>query len=213
MNFGVHNITNTAASMLNKISPPKRQALWMKAFPKQAGKLSKQSRLKRDKTQAFRRSSAFQRRKRIKPVSLSKRQQLKEYAAEKARWRQSDVANLRCIITNEPHPDTHHTRGKLGELLCLSVLWLPVSRRVHNWVAGNPELARMAGLLCPEGKWNTMPTPAEIAEHNYRVAWLRLLIGGHDCMKPVRPMLATKICEAVESDMQQVIVSQFWKLF
>lgn len=193
-------------------------ALWTKAFPKQARKLTRHSTLSRNKRlrrAKFSKAKALQlsykkARKRINPISKQKRQALKEYKAEKQRW-QSLPENSRCVVTNQPSGDVHHTRGKIGDLLCLSALWVTVIRPVHDWIADNPTLARKAGLLCPEGKWNTMPTEAELKEHNYRLQLTKRSIGGN-VMAVYRPkLLATKVCEEIERDACEVFESQFWK--
>lgn len=188
-------------------------ALWQSAFPQQARKLARQSRARRQakatKANTFRQPKQ---RKRINPISAQMRQALKDYAKEKRLWK-SEPQNQLCIVTGKPATDIHHTRGRRGDLLCLSILWLPVIRSVHDWIADNPDLARKAGLLCPAGKWNTTPTEAEIKEHLYRVALLRLVVAMR-LIESERPkLLATKVCEQVELDLFEVSKTGFWLYF
>lgn len=172
------------------------KALWTKAFPKQVR--TAQAKPKQPKP-----------RKRIKAVSNRKRRALTEYEKEKQAW-QLQLENQRCAITGEANPDVHHSRGRIGELLCLSALWVPLCRRVHNWTASHPRLAAQVGLLCPAGKYNTMPKPYEIKEHCYRLAFFRFLIGQAKHI-PVRPQLDHATVIEIEKEVSAAVALGFWK--
>ncbi len=49
----------------------------------------------------------------------------------------------------------HHTRGRIGDLLCDTRHWTLLCMSCHNWVGDHPKEAREAGLLCEAGLWNT----------------------------------------------------------
>lgn len=50
--------------------------------------------------------------------------------------------------------DVHHSRGKLGALLCDTRFFFAVCRECHNWIGDHPDWARAIGLLCEPGDWN-----------------------------------------------------------
>lgn len=50
--------------------------------------------------------------------------------------------------------DVHHSRGKLGSLLCDTRFFKSVCRKSHTWIDANRDKARELGLLCKRGEWN-----------------------------------------------------------
>jgi hypothetical protein len=185
-------------------------ALWKTAFPKQARKLARHSTLTRKKRESKARSDRFSKRKPVNPVSKRRQDNLKLYATIKRQWK-SEPQNQRCIINQTPNPEIHHTWGRIGELLCLSRLWVGVARKVHDFIRDNPKLAAKAGLLCPAGRYNSIPNEFEIRAQEYRLFWLRCIVHSDESLRPVRPpLLATAVCVEVERDMEEVAATKFW---
>ncbi len=54
-----------------------------------------------------------------------------------------------ALLENKTVPATevHHTNGREGERLNDQKYWLGVSRKGHQWIHANPELARESGWL------------------------------------------------------------------
>jgi len=50
----------------------------------------------------------------------------------------------------------HHKRGRIGALLADTRHWALLCRGCHIWVTDNPAQARLEGLLCEAGQWNTV---------------------------------------------------------
>ncbi len=101
--------------------------------------------------------------RRIKPVSKAMTKKLREYAKRVKAWKQDRYCVGSLVIFKglpicPPYPhlceDNHHKRGKLGALLMDERYWLPVCRKLHNWIRDNPKIARDLGLLCQPGEWN-----------------------------------------------------------
>lgn len=66
-------------------------------------------------------------------------------------------ANVRPMEFLHDATEPHHSRGKLGSLLCDTRFWIPVCRAAHTWIDANREKARELGLLCKRGEWNKQP--------------------------------------------------------
>lgn len=92
---------------------------------------------------------------------LSKRgaERNKEYARAKRQWWKL-VQSCKCpvmlllfakVVPVSKSP--HHTRGRIGTLLCDTRYWLAVSERGHEWIHQHPKEAREHGWLCPVGFW------------------------------------------------------------
>ena len=161
-----------------------KKALWTKAFPKQVRRTKKKERRPAP-------------RKRINQISAKRRESLSEYEATKRDW-YAQPENQRCLVTGDAKPDVHHTRGRQGDLLCLTELWLPVGRKLHNWTAENPKLAQKLGLLCPAGKWNSQPEQWEIKAHVYRIGLFLWCIGRRDM--PEKPQLENAMIAEIETE-------------
>jgi hypothetical protein len=65
------------------------------------------------------------------------------------------AANKRCARCHKQATDIHHTRGKLGKLLCDERYFKPMCRTCHRWVHDNIQAAMDAGLICEKGLWNS----------------------------------------------------------
>lgn len=142
-----------------KNKQPRKQALWLTAFPKQAIKTP------------FRPDKVKRQPKRIRPMSKKRQVTSKEYrekarafvAAAIARGETCPVVaaieDLRESI-RYGHPccnrlnEIHHTRGRAGSLLLDERFWLAVSENGHRFIHENMDLAREYGWLCEKGLWN-----------------------------------------------------------
>lgn len=49
----------------------------------------------------------------------------------------------------------HHSRGRIGSLLCDARHFVAVCLTCHRAIGEKPEWARSVGLLCQKGLWNT----------------------------------------------------------
>lgn len=49
----------------------------------------------------------------------------------------------------------HHTRGRVGSLLCDTRHFLAICLSCHREIGDRPDWARSVGLLCRRGLWNT----------------------------------------------------------
>lgn len=68
--------------------------------------------------------------------------------------------NLRCeaacveVKCGKSATEVHHTRGKIGPLLCDERFFMAVCRKCHDWIGNNIEAARARGWICEKGLWN-----------------------------------------------------------
>lgn len=188
------------------------KAAWTRAFPKQARKLARHATRSKKRRAVIR---AKRQRKRLNPISKQRRDNLKHYANIKREWK-NDPLNQRCVITGEPTVEIHHTWGRIGDLLCMSRLWVAVSRKVHDWINSHPRTAASVGLLCPAGRYNEIPLEWEVKAHEYRLGIFRAYVHGiqheDDALVLHRPQgLATKICEEIEVEVAEACKERFWK--
>ena len=97
-------------------------------------------------------------RRRINPISEARKRLNSEYSKVKREWAKERrvCAYPGCQIY--PMPSPHHTRGRLGPLLCDTRFWLPVCFEHHRWIHENITAARALGLICQPGEWNTPPS-------------------------------------------------------
>lgn len=51
----------------------------------------------------------------------------------------------------------HHTRGRIGRLLCMVRFWMAVCRGCHQWITEHPVEARERGWTCAAKEWNVVP--------------------------------------------------------
>lgn len=187
-------------------------ALWKTAFPKQAQKLARHALESKKRRAAIR---ASRQRKRVNPISKQRRENLKRYAVVKREWK-NDPLNQRCVITGSPAVEIHHTWGRIGDLLCMSRLWVAVSREVHDWINKNPKPAAKVGLLCPAGRYNEIPMEWEAKAHEYRLGLFRAFVHGiqseEDALVLHRPEgLACNVCAEVEREVAEACRDKFWK--
>lgn len=92
-------------------------------------------------------------RQRVNAISGTRRQTLLHYAKVKRMFMQEhkDCEFPEC---KRKATDVHHTRGRVGRLLCDVRFWAALCRQCHDWVGANPLKARELGLLCQPGEWN-----------------------------------------------------------
>lgn len=99
----------------------------------------------------------------MRSISKKRSAALKEYAKAKKEFvarfigtRNRTVQCARCLGQIPYKKITiHHTRGRVGSLLCDTRHWALLCMACHNWVGDHPSEAREAGLLCAKGLWNT----------------------------------------------------------
>lgn len=113
------------------------------------------------------RAKPINRRSPIRKVSKAQAKRLKEYA----RVRESYLSmhpfcecpkcrELNHIpIGGRMHFSTeiHHTRGRVGGLLCAREYFRAVCPQCHEWIGNNPAEARKLGMLCKFGDWGRQP--------------------------------------------------------
>ncbi len=97
-------------------------------------------------------------RTRIRPVSLRRSDQLKEYSRER-KWWLVLPENRFCVVAASGilHPlgiaqkvrttDVHHKDGREGKLLLDKSKWLAVCRPGHTWIHDHSNEARKRGWL------------------------------------------------------------------
>lgn len=90
---------------------------------------------------------------RIPAISKARYARMKEYGKLRKEFL---ATNKLCARCGKKATDIHHTRGRVGRLLCMSAHWISVCRQCHQWIGENPNEARAEGLLCELGKWNTL---------------------------------------------------------
>lgn len=98
----------------------------------------------------------------MKKVSAKRRKAMAEYAKVRDVFiadrtlRDGKAACQRCHKGIPAKRITvHHTRGRIGSLLCDTRHWVLLCLTCHDWVGDHPKEAREAGLLCEKGLWNT----------------------------------------------------------
>jgi hypothetical protein len=97
-------------------------------------------------------------RKRISAISQRQKQRNQEYAKAKRQWHRELKVICEyptCLRPSEPSP--HHTRGRIGKLLCDTRFWIAVCQKHHDWIHAHPQQARSLGLLCAKGDWGRQP--------------------------------------------------------
>lgn len=93
-----------------------------------------------------------ERRTRIRSVSKRQSKRNREYLKVRKEFLQH---NPKCQAEcHWPSVEVHHTRGKIGPLLCDTRFFLAVCRRCHDWIGVNIEAARAKGWICAKGLWN-----------------------------------------------------------
>lgn len=107
--------------------------------------------------------------RRISPVSAKRKAALAEYKKVRIKWlaARSEVGQNKLLpIVKCEAPSCgswepvnkitiHHTRGRIGSLLCDTRHWKALCLSCHQQVGDNPEWARRVGLLCEKGLWST----------------------------------------------------------
>lgn len=99
----------------------------------------------------------------MRPISKKRSAALKEYAKAKkefvAKFAKPGGKSVICwnCIRSVPIAKItiHHTRGRIGSLLCDTRYFSLLCVSCHNWVGEHPNEAREKGLLCAKGLWNT----------------------------------------------------------
>ena len=133
-------------------SKPRRPALWL-SLP--SARLAAQQPRQRVKGG----SAGGNRRKPVRRVSLAMRKRLAEYQRVRVDYLRAHLTCEGCVPlfgAKNPAPATelHHTRGRVGKLLCQSENFKALCAGCHAFCHNHPSLARSAGLICPVGQWN-----------------------------------------------------------
>ena len=97
-------------------------------------------------------------RRRINHTSEARKLAMDEYTRAKRLWVKERHVCSYPGCQNQPDKTPHHTRGRLGSLLCDTRFWLPVCFEHHRWIHENITAARALGLICQPGEWNTPPS-------------------------------------------------------
>ena len=103
------------------------------------------------------------RRKAIRRVSVAMRKRLAEYQRVRVEYLRAHLTCEGCVpLPRSKHPapatELHHTRGRVGKLLCQSENFKALCAGCHAFCHNHPAIARSAGLICPVGQWNSAPT-------------------------------------------------------
>jgi len=97
--------------------------------------------------------------RRIRHTSTARAKQLREYRTRSQLFLKLNFNCLGCIARGfkfqSRATEIHHSRGRTGTLLNESKYWKPVCSDCHRWIHLHPEAARLAGLICEVGKWNS----------------------------------------------------------
>jgi hypothetical protein len=104
--------------------------------------------------------------RRISPISKNRSQRLANYRVVRKEF----LAGKRCacygiirvdsptgrmIWCDNKASEVHHSRGRVGDLLCDTRYFVPVCRAAHDWIGCNLEEARKHGWIAEKGLWNT----------------------------------------------------------
>ena len=83
--------------------------------------------------------------KRIALVSDKRKEQLKEYKKVRAEYLKT---HPRCeVFPNLASVEIHHKKGRIGKLLTDTTYFMAVSRKGHQHIEMNPDLARANGWI------------------------------------------------------------------
>lgn len=82
-------------------------------------------------------------RKRIRPISKKRSLQNDLYKKIKDSWIK---INNKCNVCKHPATDVHHKKGRAGDLLLDSTLWIPVCRQCHIKITNESKWALDKGL-------------------------------------------------------------------
>lgn len=69
-------------------------------------------------------------------------EQLRQY-----RKIQREIKGKPCYCCRNRKTEPHHMHGRTGHFLCARHFIIPLCRRCHRWVHGNPKKAKELGLL------------------------------------------------------------------
>ncbi len=100
---------------------------------------------------------AQEKRARIRPVSKARAKELRQYSKvieeflELHPWCEASCSKRSTEV--------HHTRGRVGPLLCDVRFFMAVCRECHDWIGNNMDAARKLGWLCEKGDWNKPKRP------------------------------------------------------
>lgn len=93
------------------------------------------------------------RKKAIRKMSLALARRQREYRKLKREWKK-DPINQTCRACPHPSTELHHSRGRIGLLLCDQRYWIPLCHECHEKVHRDINWARSLGLIAEKGKWN-----------------------------------------------------------
>ena len=87
----------------------------------------------------------------IPSMSESYKEKMREYGPKRKAFL---LRHPQCaVFPDERATDIHHTRGRIGSLLCDERYWAAVSRDGHQWIHKNIAEARKRGLIADAGQW------------------------------------------------------------
>lgn len=97
----------------------------------------------------------------VRRVSVAMRKRLAEYQRVRGDYLRAHLTCEGCVpLFGAKHPapaaELHHTRGRVGKLLCQSENFKALCAGCHAFCHNHPAIARSVGLLCPVGKWNVI---------------------------------------------------------
>lgn len=100
-------------------------------------------------------------RKRIKSSSESRKRDYGQYHKLVARFLKQHPRCMACqafgLHGNHKPTEVHHSRGRVGRLLCDTRFWIATCSSAHRAIHNNPKLAQRLGLLAGPGEWNVFP--------------------------------------------------------
>jgi len=112
---------------------------------------------------------------RINKVSTARSRQMREYRIKRLEFLKEHpycevCAEIPYLPTLHKHMATeiHHTRGRIGSLLCDSRYWKAACIWGHWWIGTHPIQARQLELICHVGEWNQTEKLEQQKERNAR---------------------------------------------
>lgn len=76
---------------------------------------------------------------------------------KKAWWARPENQFCKGPFCRQKATELHHKFGRVGLLLNITALWIPLCRSCHAMVHDAPAWGIAKGLLAPKGQWNTIP--------------------------------------------------------
>lgn len=98
-------------------------------------------------------------RARLKSVSKKRAKQNQEYNKVRDVFMKEHPKCMAAVpgVCGGKSSEVHHSRGRVGRLLCDARFFIAICRPCHDWIGDNGAEARKKGLLAGAAEFNVTP--------------------------------------------------------